>query len=241
MKTVLITGATSGIGQQLAKDYDAAGWQVIACGRNSEKLATLTAGTSMQTLEFDLMKSDEIAAAGEQIKNELDMVILCAGTCEYIDDVMQFDNAMFRRVMTSNVLGMGDCLAAFLHHIPRGGQIALVGSSASFFPFTRAQAYGSSKAAVSYLARSLAVDLAPHGVDVSLVSPGFIETPMTDKNDFEMPMKISVEKAATDIKQGLDKRKAHIGTPRVFTFLLGLLSQLPHSVQVWLGQKMVKS
>lgn len=241
MKTVLITGATSGIGQQLAKDYTAAGWQVIACGRNAEKLADLIAGTDMQTLQFDLMDAAEIAAAGKQVTAALDMVILCAGTCEYIDDVMQFDTALFRRVMTSNVLGMGDCLAAFLPHIPRGGQLALVGSSASFFPFTRAQAYGSSKAAVSYLARSLAVDLAPHGIDVSLVSPGFIETPMTDRNDFEMPMKITVEKAATDIIKGLDKRKAHIGTPKVFTFLLGLLSQLPHSIQIWLGQKMVKS
>lgn len=241
MKTVLITGATSGIGKQLATDYAAAGWHVIACGRNREKLAALTAGTDMQTLQFDLMKADEIAAAGEQVTAPLDLVVLCAGTCEYIDDVKQFDNALFRRVMTSNVLGMGDCLAAFLKHIPEGGQIALVGSSASFFPFTRAQAYGASKAAVSYLARSLAVDLAPYKIDVSLVSPGFIETPMTDQNDFEMPMKISVEKAASDIKAGLDKRKSHIGTPRVFTFLLGLLGQLPHSVQRWLGQKMVKS
>ena len=116
-----------------------------------------------------------------------------------------------------------------------------MGSSASFFPFTRAQAYGASKAGIAYLAQSLAVDLKSEDIAVSLVSPGFVETALTDKNDFDMPMKISVEQASSEIKQGLDKRKLHVTTPRLFTFVLGLIGKLPMRFQHWLSLKMVKS
>lgn len=94
---------------------------------------------------------------------------------------------------------------------------------------------------MAYLAQSMAVDLAPHGIDVSLVSPGFVGTPLTDKNDFSMPMKISVQQASDEIRQGLEKRRKHIKTPRLFTFILGLLGTLPNSVQHWLSVRMVKN
>ena len=241
MKTVLITGATSGIGERLATDYAALGWSVIACGRNAGKLAKLSEHDNVSCLSFDISDKGEVAAAANKVDQSLDLVILNAGTCEYMDNVKQFDTELFRRVINSNVVGTADCIAAFLPHIPRGGQLALMGSSANFFPFSRAQAYGSSKAAISYLAQSLAVDLAQYKISVSLISPGFVETPLTNKNDFEMPMRISVEQAASEIIKGLGKRKHHITTPRLFTFLLGLLGQLPHSMQHWLALRTVKS
>lgn len=142
MKRVLITGATSGIGKQMALDYAAEGWNVIACGRNEETLATLAGISNIETLQFDLTEQAQINEAASTLKESLDLVILNAGTCEYIDDVMQFDTALFRRVITSNVLGSADCAAAFLPHIASGGHLAFIGSSASFFPFTRSQAYG---------------------------------------------------------------------------------------------------
>lgn len=241
MKTVLITGATSGIGQRLATDYAAQGWSVIACGRNAGKLAQLSEHANISSLAFDMSDIDELKAAGSKIDKNLDLVILNAGTCEYMDDIKKFDAELFRRVINSNVLGTADCIAAFLPKIPRGGQLALMGSSANFFPFSRAQAYGSSKAAVAYLAQSLAVDLSEYEVAVSLVSPGFVETPLTNKNDFEMPMKITVEQASSEIIKGLSKRKHHVTTPRLFTFILGLLGKLPHSAQHWLALRTVKT
>jgi NAD(P)-dependent dehydrogenase (short-subunit alcohol dehydrogenase family) len=241
MKTVLVTGATSGIGKQLALDYANSGWQVIACGRNKEVLETLEATDNISTLAFDISIPSEVNEASKKLTDALDMLILNAGTCEYMDDVKQFDTALFRRVVNSNLLGTSDCLSAFLPKVSEGGQLALIGSSASFFPFTRAQAYGASKAAVAYLAQTLAVDLAPHNIAVSLVSPGFVSTPLTDKNDFDMPMKISVEQASKEIQQGLAKRKLHVKTPRLFTFILGLFGMLPMSVQHWLSLRMVKS
>ncbi|MGB1311818.1 MAG: SDR family NAD(P)-dependent oxidoreductase [Leucothrix sp.] len=241
MKTVLITGATSGIGEQLAVDYAAAGWSVIACGRNAIKLAKLSEHNNISILAFDMSDADDVAAAGEQIDQPLDLVILNAGTCEYIDDIKQFDTELFKRVIDINLIGTTQCIAAFLPKISEGGQLALMGSSASFFPFSRAQAYGASKAAIAYLAQSLAVDLAQYNIAVSLISPGFVETPLTNKNDFEMPMRISVEQASHEMIQGLAKRKPHITTPRFFTFLLGLIGKLPFSAQHWLALRTVKS
>lgn len=241
MKTVLITGATSGIGQQMTLDYAKDGWQVIACGRNPESLEKLSAHENISTLAFDLTNPQQIIAAGQSLSAPLDLVILNAGTCEYIDDVMAFDTDLFRRVINSNMIGTADCAGAFIPHITAGGQLAFIGSSASFLPFARAEAYGASKAAIAYFAQSLAVDLAPHQIDVSLVSPGFVSTPLTDKNDFSMPMKITVQQASDEIRQGLLKRKKHIKTPRLFTSILSLLGQLPHSVQHWIALRMVKS
>ncbi|RVU84845.1 SDR family NAD(P)-dependent oxidoreductase [Leucothrix sargassi] len=241
MKTVLITGATSGIGMRLALDYAKDGWQVIACGRNKDKLAELSEHENISSSAFDISIPSEVIEASEALDQSLDLLILNAGTCEYMDDVKRFDTEMFKRVISSNLMGTSDCLSAFLPKVKQGGQLALMGSSASFFPFTRAQAYGASKAGIAYLAQSLAVDLKSEDIAVSLVSPGFVETALTDKNDFDMPMKISVEQASREIKQGLDKRKLHVTTPRLFTFVLGLIGKLPKRFQHWLSLKMVKS
>ena len=247
MKTVLITGTTSGIGQQLAFDYAAQGWQVIACGRNAEKLAALqqqAGGDKVQTLVFDITQRDQVLAASTTLSQRslvLDLVILNAGTNHYIDHAREFDSQIFTHIMTTNVLGVGYCLEAFTRHIKQGGQLALVGSSAYLFPFTRAEAYGASKAAVAYLAQTLTLDLKPHHIAVSLIIPGFVETPLTDKNDFQMPMRISVQQASREIQAGLVKRLPLIGTPKLFTMLLRFMSILPYRLQLFLAQRMVRS
>ncbi|WP_020394893.1 SDR family NAD(P)-dependent oxidoreductase [Thiolinea disciformis] len=243
MKTVLITGATSGIGQQLALDYLKDDWQVIACGRNADKLASLKAQNPAhcQTLSFDVTDREAVLAAGQSLTQSLDLVILNAGTSLYIDDAKHFDSERFSRLMQTNLLGMAYCLEAFTRHIPAGGQLALVGSSAYLFPFTRAEAYGASKAAIAYLAQSLSLDLKAHQIDVSLITPGFVQTPLTDQNDFPMPMRIPVTRAVSDIRRGLAKRKKLISTPASFVFMLRLLNRFPYNLQLWLGQRMVRS
>ncbi|MBK8455380.1 MAG: SDR family NAD(P)-dependent oxidoreductase [Thiofilum sp.] len=246
MKTVLITGTTSGIGQQLALDYAAQGWQVIACGRNAEKLITLqqqAGADQLRTLTFDITQRDEVLAASTTLSQRsqvLDLVILNAGTNQYIDNAREFDSQIFEHIIKTNVLGVGYCLEAFTRHLRRGGQLALVGSSAYLFPFTRAEAYGASKAAVAYLAQSLTIDLKPHDIAVSLIVPGFVETPLTDKNDFKMPMRISVQQASREIQAGLAKRLPLIGTPKLFTGILRFMSILPYRLQLLLAQRMVR-
>lgn len=228
MKTILITGATSGIGEALCQDYQKLGHKIIACGRNTEKLARLSTYQNIDCIEVDVCEQQQV---NEKLSDlgELDMVILNAGSCEYIDDAKNFDGKLFARVINTNLIAMGYCLEALLPQICNGGQLALVGSSASFLPFSRAQAYGASKAGVAYLARTLALDLKKHHIDVSLISPGFVKTPLTDKNDFKMPMQISAQQAAEEIINGLNKRQFDIHFPKKFTLILKTLALLPDS------------
>tara|TARA_R110002126_G_scaffold57592_4_gene152496 strand:- start:1023 stop:1772 length:750 start_codon:yes stop_codon:yes gene_type:complete len=235
-KAVLITGASSGIGLALAEYYLEKGIAVIACGRNAQALEAITGATP---LEFDITDNEQVQAAAAKLKQllqhngwQLQQVVLNAGSCEYIDDVLHFDSALFARVINTNVVAMGYCLEHFLPLLGRGAQLGLMSSSATYLPFPRAEAYGASKAAITYLGRSLRVDLAKHGIGVSVICPGFVKTPLTAKNDFAMPMQISPQQAAVAIYNGMQRQKCEIHFPTKFTWLLKLASLLPEKLLV---------
>lgn len=226
-KSVLITGATSGIGKALAKKYSKQGYQVIACGRNKEKLAKLEKQYSnISTLAFDITNNDEIQQVAIQVNN-LDIFILNAGDCQYIDDIINFESEKFAQVINTNLVALGYLLHHFLSKVNSGGQLVFISSSATILPFTKAQAYGASKAGIDYLAKSLSIDLHPHNITVSLVHPGFVKTPLTDKNTFDMPFMITSNEAAEQIYKGVAKRKRYIHFPKRLTLLLKLFSILP--------------
>jgi len=230
MKTVLITGATSGIGEALVAQYQQSGFMVIACGRNEQKLQQLEQRFDhVKTCAFDITDPTTINAVAEHI-DDLDIMILNAGDCLYIDDVMSFNASVFEQVINTNLVSMGYMLEAFLNKMLRGGQVVLVSSSATLLPFQRAQAYGASKAGVDYLANSLRVDLLAHGIDVTLVHPGFIKTPLTDKNTFDMPFMLTAKQAASAIFKGVQQRKPYLQFPKRLTYLLRFISLLPRNV-----------
>ena len=242
MKQVLITGASSGIGEQLALDYAQQGWGVYACGRNVEKLQALSTQNSHITpLPFDVTDSGKVAEAMSKVRGGLDLLILNAGNCEYIDDPINFDSALFERIIKVNLVSLGYCLEHALPLIKQGGQLAIVSSSAAFLPFPRATAYGTAKAGASYLAKTLTIELKPHNIDVSLVSPGFVKTPLTDKNNFEMPMRVTVAYASNAIIKGLAKRKKEIHFPSRFTLFLKLLAALPAPIWRAIASKMLST
>lgn len=240
MKKVVITGATSGIGEQLAKDYALEGWEVYACGRNQQKLESLqNESPNIKGFAFDVTNREHVRQAARDIPKDIDLAILNAGNCEYIDDPLHFDDELFERIIKVNLISLGYCLSAFLPSLKTNGQLGIVSSSAAYLPFPRATAYGSAKAGASYLAKTLRIELARHNIDVSLISPGFVKTPLTDKNEFDMPMRVSVQYASNAIRKGLAKRKSEIHFPTIFTLCLKLLASLPDPIWRNIAKKMV--
>ncbi|GBO48677.1 serine 3-dehydrogenase [Pectobacterium versatile] len=238
MKRVLITGASSGIGQQLALDYARDGWDVLACGRDEQRLNALTAAfPAIRTIAFDMTNLADTQQALERVT--VDLVILSAGTCEYLDNGV-VDAGKVRRVLTTNVIGPVNCLSVLLPQLANGSHLALVGSTASLVALPRAEAYGASKAALAYFARSLSLDLQARNITVSLILPGFVDTPLTARNDFPMPMLISVSQASATIRRGLAKKKREIAFPLRFALLLNAISVLPQSWQRLLASRLVR-
>ncbi len=245
LKKILVTGATSGIGKSLVLEYLRLGHDVIACGRNADKLAELDSQQKglaghITLLRFDQLQQHEIAASFASL-DKFDIAIFNAGDCEYMDSPEKFDAALFKRVIDINLSSVADLIE---HVIPKlnsqqeHAQLILVGSSAAMMPFTRAEAYGASKAGLGYLADSLYIDLHPHNIDVSLVLPGFIKTPLTDKNDFEMPFLMTSDEAAKRIIKGIKQKSRHIAFPKRLIWSLKILSWLPAT---WWRALMLKS
>ena len=237
-KTILITGSTSGIGLALAQQYGQNN-RVIACGRDKTKLKQLE-GSVDQTCSFDVTQAEQIAAAAKEIET-IDLLILNAGDCQYIDNAKHFDGDVFAKVIATNLSALGSLLQYFLPKVPSGGQVVFISSSATIVPFPRSEAYGASKAGVDYLANSLRLDLVNEGIDVTLIHPGFVKTPLTDKNNFTMPFIISAEKAAIKIIAAIEKRKTYFHFPKRLTFCLKLFSLLPASLWQKLITKRVYS
>lgn len=236
---ILITGATSGIGEQLAIDYHNSGNEVWALGRNREALDKLKT-LGLHTAQVDLNNRAESLNWFSTLSS-LDLAILNAGTCEYID-LPRFDSELFIRVMRGNVESMAVSIEGVLPALRNGNKPHLVGigSSVTFLPLPRSEAYGASKAAVAYLLDTLRVDLFNENISVSHVCPGFVKTPLTDKNDFPMPMRISAKEASIAIRKGIEKRRPEIHFPKKFTYTLKALSLLPTRLWTKLAQGMRK-
>lgn len=240
MKTLLITGASSGIGASIALLYAHNGFTVFAGGRNQERLEKLsTQHSNITTFTCDLTSKDSIKNISENIP-PLDILLLNAGGCEYIDDAINFDGDLFARVITNNLISVGYCLDVWLKLVKPNGQLAITSSCASFLPLPRAEAYGASKAALTYLAKTLSIDLKPQNINVSVINPGFVQTSLTDKNTFKMPCIITADAAAQYIFKGLSRNSTEITFPKRFTYTLKMLSLLPFSIWKYLASKMEK-
>lgn len=246
MSRCWLTGASSGIGAALALRLLEQGHQVALGARQAHSLAALATRFPGQVLLAvgDLDQPEQVAQIAAQIEQAwgaLDLVILNAGTCEYLEPG-QFDPALVERVMRTNINGTSHCLAAALPLLRRGQQphLVVMGSSVSWLALPRAGAYGASKAALRYLVESLRIDLVGEGIDVTLVSPGFVDTPLTRRNDFPMPQLWSAERAAAHILARLPRRPLEIAFPGGFTRLLRLLGALPPAWRLALGRRIAR-
>lgn len=231
VKHIWITGAGSGIGRSLALLYAAQGHKVIISGRNLDKLdqvadeAAVLPGNIIP-LVFDVTDSDSVektSAGLSQSAEYLDLVILNAGACEYIKKGF-LDPALFKRVLDTNFFGMIHSINAALplmRRAPQRPHLAGVCSLAAFIGFPRAEAYGASKAAARYLLHSVRTDY-HELMDVTVINPGFVTTPMTASNDFPMPFEMTADEAAGRISNALQKRPLEFNFPKRLTATLRL-------------------
>jgi len=246
MSRCWLTGASSGIGAALAQRLLEQGHQVALGSRCADRLAPLAERFPGQVLLAigDLDDPEQvagIAARIEQAWGALDMAILNAGTCEYLEPG-DFDPALVERVIRTNFLGVSYSLAAALPLLRSGEQphLVVMGSSVTWLALPRAGAYGASKAAVRYLVESLRIDLIREGIDVTLVNPGFVDTPLTRRNDFPMPQIWTARRAAEHIAKRLPQRPLEINFPSLFTWVLRLLGALPARLRLALGWRLAR-
>lgn len=246
-RRIWLTGASSGIGAALAEQLLQAGHRLAVSARSEAPLQALAARYAGQVLLLvgDLSDAAQVRTIGAAIHahwGALDTLIVNAGTCEYLE-VADFQAAMIERVMRANLFSASHCIEAALPLLRAGIKPHLVGvsSSVTYLPLPRAQAYGASKAALRYLLEALRVDLAAEGIDVTVISPGFVDTPLTQKNDFPMPLRWSAAKAASHIAKRLNQRPLEIAFPGVFIAILWLLAHLPKRLQLAIGTRMARS
>lgn len=218
---VLITGASSGIGTALALAYARPGVLLSLAGRDAARLnevadAARSRGAEIDAAILDVRDRDAMAAwvIAADRRRPIDLVIANAGISGGTHGGPESADQT-RAVFAVNLDGvLNTVLPLIPRMIERGaGQIALISSLAGHRGFPGAPAYCGSKAAVKVWGESLRGELAPRGVKVNVVMPGFIKSPMTDVNDFPMPFLMSAERAAEIIRKGLAKDRARIAFP----------------------------
>ena len=236
-RTAWIVGASSGIGHALASALHAQGARVVVSARSAESLnAFCAAHPGSMALPLDATLPDAVAAAAEQVLalGPLDLICYCAAHYHPMR-ATEFDLADARHHHEVNCLGALNLLAPVLPALlAQGhGHIGLVASVAGFRGLPRSLAYGPTKAALINLAESLYLDLRPLSIGVSLINPGFVETPLTARNDFTMPALMTPEDAARAIMRGWARGTFEIHFPRRFTLAIKAVGLLPHRLYFW--------
>jgi short-subunit dehydrogenase len=237
MKNIVITGASSGLGAALALEYATSGVTLGLLGRNADRLESVAAQcrTKGANVVAGIIDVTDNAAIGIWLKefdrnHAIDLCIanagISAGTGGNGESLEQI-----HRIFDINITGVINTLHAVASEMTmRGyGQLAIVSSLAGFRGSPTAPAYSASKAAVRIYGQALQGSLAPHGVSVSVICPGFIKTPMTEVNPFPMPFIMAGDKAARIIKEGLARRKTLIAFPLPMLLLAKLQNFLPNA------------
>ncbi|AOS98164.1 putative oxidoreductase [Microbulbifer aggregans] len=228
-KTIWITGASSGIGKALALRLARNNNFIIVSSRGRDSLLELqkAAPKHIRVLDCDVGDDAAMEEAGDRLASltdHLDMVVACAGTCEY-DDGLTLDVESYRRVFDANFFGVVNTLRQALPLLAHSKKpvFAAVGSLSSVVGFPRAEAYGASKAALGYFLDSVRADTSRVCLQVVHIRPGFIDTPLTESNDFDMPFLMTPEAAAECIENGLERGKHVIDFPRRLSWPLRFL------------------
>ena len=245
-KTIWITGGSTGIGKALALKFANKGWNVAISARRENLLQEISnSHENIHGFPVDVTDKIKCKQTFEQIKNKFENIDICffsTGTWdpkkEKDIDVEQIEN-----VFKVNFFGTLNSIKAVEEYFKnrKMGTITIGSSIAGYRGLPNSTGYGPSKSALNNLAESLYFDFKRSNVRVCLVSPGFIKTPMTDKNDFKMPFLKTTDYAAEKIYDGLvNKNIFEIHFPKSLTLILKILSFLPSSIYFSLVGKMTK-
>jgi len=239
-KTILITGASSGIGAALARVYAAPGNRLVLWGRNEERLSTTAQqcrvrGTMVETASFDVTEFSQLVEHLEaaDARNPIDLAIFNAGLGGSLppdraaQDVLTAER-MASVNFTTPVIG-ANLLAERMAKRGRG-RIVLVGSVAASFPLPMAPLYAGTKAGLALFAEALGLRLARYGVGVTLVSPGFVDTPMSQSLKEPRPFLVGADAAAAIIARRIERGARRIVVPWQFAVIRAAAGFVPRAI-----------
>lgn len=238
-----VTGASSGIGKELTRKLVKKGWRVAVSARSEGKLQELAAEAPDKIIPvpLDITDADAVAAAVARMEAEhgpIARAVLNAGVFISINaETPKYED--YAKTFAVNLNGTAACVSAIVpKFVERGaGQLVIVSSATAFGGMPTASAYGATKAALLNMAECLRIELHGFGVHVQCVTPGFVETPAQDDNDFPKPFMVSAETAARRMVSGMTSSRFEVTFPRRFTWILKAIYALPRGWHIPLVRK----
>lgn len=245
-ENIWIIGCSSGIGRELAKQLAAKNANLIMSARRKEELQILQqdfAGSNHKIYPMDVANEKQVNKVTEEVLKQfkkIDRVIFMAGIYTP-ENITNMDMNITRKIIEVNLMGAIYCVNAILPILKKqnSGQIALCASVAGYIGLPNGQPYSASKAALINFTESLFAEISDN-IDVKLINPGFVKTPMTSKNDFYMPFCIDVNDAAKAIIKGLRKKSFEIHFPKRLTLLLKAINVLPYFLKLSICKAIVR-
>lgn len=241
-KHVWLTGASSGLGEYTARSLARLGCTVSITARSKDKLDAIAADyPNVHVYEADVTDHERILAIVDQMETAsgpVDLTVFSAGTW-FQGSIKDLQVENFRKTFDVNLMGTVYCLDAILPRMRQrgGGHVSWIASVAGYGGLPNAASYGASKAAMIHFAETAYPELARENIHVSLINPGFVRTPMTDKNDFPMPFLMEPEDAAEKIVAGLKAKKFEIAFPWQLVTILKIMNHLPYWLYFWIIKK----
>ena len=244
-----VTGAGKGIGRQVALELAKEGWQVIASARTEADLDSLVRLSvsltgSVEAYPADVTNEESVKETIFEIETKfgaIELAILNAGT--YIRfGVEEFSVKKFSTQLDVNLMGTVNCFVHILEKmkIRQSGHIVVVSSLSAYRGLPLASGYGASKAALTNMCEALKPELEKFGINLSVVHPGFVRTPLTKRNKFPMPFLMEVEPAARKIINGINKNKFEITFPIPFFLIIKFLSWLPYPIYFAITRRLLR-
>ncbi len=244
-KKIWVTGASSGIGKAVAEKFANEGWRVAVSARRKDILEKMSEKPNISSYQLDVTDAKKCKEVFEKIIedfNSIDLCFFCSGTYDPKKE-KDINIEQNKFVMETNYFGTVNCVKAVEDYFKKNkkGHISIVSSIAGYRGLPNSSGYGPSKAALTNFTESIYFNFKKYNVKVSLISPGFIKTALTDKNDFAMPFIRSPEFAAEKIFKGLSKNRTfETHFPKQLTLFVKFLRILPYRLYLFLIENFLK-